>query len=133
ADKADPERRLFSVDPLFDSLERDGFSRTVQEWHFKACEFDGFWLRDCTVVEAKARYDHFFDEDGRAKYTFVRSGIFVPWRRQIVRQRSAIAIAGSQGKLIWCFMQRRTMAAAVSIGGIDPLLCRYEPFPGEER
>ncbi|KAG1452670.1 hypothetical protein G6F57_015898 [Rhizopus arrhizus] len=55
ADKADPARTFFSVDTLFDYLHRKGFSRTVQEWHFNACEFDGFWLKDCTVVEAKGR------------------------------------------------------------------------------
>lgn len=133
ADKADPDRTFFSVDTLFDYLHRKGFSRTVQEWHFNACEFDGFWPRDCTVVEAKGRYDQFLDENGRAKYEFVRFGIFGPWRKQILRQRAAIAIAEPQGKLVWCFMQSRTMTAAVSIGGIDPTLCRYEPFLGEGR
>ncbi|MDI9273764.1 Tox-REase-5 domain-containing protein [Stenotrophomonas sp. PFBMAA-4] len=130
ADKADPDRRLFSVDTLFDYLERDGFSRTVQEWHFNACEFDGFWLKDCTVVEAKGRYEQFLDEKGRPKYNFVEDGVFVPFRDEMMRQRAAIAIAGPQAKLLWCFMQARTMQAAIALGRVDPVICRYEPFSG---
>jgi len=130
ADKADPDRRLFSVDTLFDYLERDGFSRTVQEWHFNACEFDGFWLKDCTVVEAKGRYDHFLDEDGDVKYGFVRQNVFGPWAEQMDRQRAAIGIAGASAKLLWCFMQSRVMKAAIAMDFVDPLLCQYEPFSG---
>ncbi|HDS1655625.1 TPA: hypothetical protein QEL76_003602 [Stenotrophomonas maltophilia] len=130
ADKMDPARRLFSVDTLFDYLNRDGFSRTVQEWHFNACEFDGFWLRECTVVEAKGRYDHFIDEDGDEKYGFVRHGVFGAWSEQMARQRAAIAIGGAPAKLLWCFMQPRAMAAAIAMNYLDPLICRYEPFPG---
>jgi len=130
ADKADPERTFFSVDTLFDYLHRKGFSRTVQEWHFNACEFDGFWLKDCTVVEAKGRYGHFLDEKGRPKYNFVEDGVFVPFRDEMMRQRAAIAIAGPQAKLLWCFMQARTMQAAIALGRVDPVICRYEPFSG---
>ncbi|HEL4110950.1 TPA: hypothetical protein UM343_001075 [Stenotrophomonas maltophilia] len=131
ADKADPDRRLFSVDTLFDYLERDGFSRTVQEWHFNACEFDGFWLKDCTVVEAKGRYEHFLDSDNGPKYHFVEKGIFSPWNAQMTRQKAAISIAGHQAQLSWFFMQVRTMAAATRFAGLDPLICKYEPYPGE--
>lgn len=130
ADKADPDRRLFSVDTLFDYLERGGFSRTAQEWHFNACEFDGFWLKDCTVVEAKGRYDQFLDEHGDVKYGFVRQSVFGPWREQMDRQRAAIGIAGASAKLLWCFMQPRVMSAAITMDFVDPLLCRYEPFFG---
>ncbi|HIE1100038.1 MULTISPECIES: Tox-REase-5 domain-containing protein [Stenotrophomonas] len=130
ADKADPARTFFSVDTLFDYLHRKAFSRTVQEWHFNACEFDGFWLKDCTVVEAKGRYDQFLDQNGKAKYKFVRPGVFEPLGLQMTRQRSAIAIAEPQGKLLWFFMQQKTMAAAMLMGNLDPSLCRYEPFPG---
>lgn len=133
ADKADPDRAFFSVDTLFDYLHRKGFSRTVQEWHFNACEFDGFWPLDCTVVEAKARYDHFLDEDGEPKYKFVKRSVFQPWKTQMDRQRAAIAIAEPQGKLTWCFMQLNSMRAALQIGGFDPLLCRYVPFRGESK
>ncbi|MBO1748398.1 hypothetical protein J0657_11170 [Stenotrophomonas indicatrix] len=130
ADKADPDRRLFSVDTLFDYLERDGFSRTVQEWHFNACEFDGFWLKDCTVVEAKGRYEHFLDEEEQPKYRFVVPSVFQPWREQMIRQRAAIAIAEPQGRLVWCFMQGRAIAAAIEFARLDPWICRYEPFRG---
>ncbi|MEX5403918.1 Tox-REase-5 domain-containing protein [Stenotrophomonas sp. WED208] len=131
ADMADPDRRLFSVDTLFDYLERDGFSRTVQEWHFNACEFDGFWLKDCTVVEAKGRYEQFLDENGRGKYGFVERRIFEPWGNQMIRQRAAISIAEPQGGLMWCFMQARAMEAGITFAGLDPALCKYEPYPGE--
>lgn len=131
ADMADPDRRLFSVDTLFDYLERDGFSRTVQEWHFNVCEFDGFWLKDCTVVEAKGRYEHFFDERGLPRYEFVEHGVLRPWGLQMNRQRSAIGVAGRQAKLLWCFMQPRTMAAAIAAEYVDPMLCRHIPFRGE--
>ena len=130
ADKADPARTFFSVDTLFDYLHRKGFSRTVQEWHFNACEFDGFWLKDCTVVEAKGRYEHFLDEEEQPKYRFVVPSVFQPWREQMIRQRAAIAIAEPQGRLVWCFMQRRAMAAAIEFARLDPLICRYEPFRG---
>ena len=131
ADKADPARTFFSVDTLFDYLHRKGFSRTAQEWHFNACEFDGFWLKDCTVVEAKGRYEHFLDENGKGKYGFVERGIFEPWGRQMTRQRAAISIAEPNGKLLWCFMQVRTMDAGINFAGIDPALCKFEPYSGE--
>jgi hypothetical protein len=131
AGKADPARTFFSVDTLFDYLHRKGFSRTVQEWHFNACEFDGFWLKDCTVVEAKGRCEHFLDENGRGKYGFVERRIFEPWGNQMIRQRAAISIAEPQGGLLWCFMQARTMEAGITFAGLDPALCKYEPYPGE--
>ncbi|HIE1100036.1 TPA: Tox-REase-5 domain-containing protein [Stenotrophomonas maltophilia] len=131
ADKADPARTFFSVDTLFDYLHRKGFSRTVQEWHFNACEFDGFWLKDCTVVEAKGRYDHFLNEAGLPKYEFVEHGVFRPWGVQMNRQRGAIGVAGRQAKLLWCFMQHRTMAAAIETEYVDPMLCRHIPFRGD--
>jgi len=131
ADKADPARTFFSVDTLFDYLHRKGFSRTVQEWHFNACEFDGFWLKDCTVVEAKGRYDQFLDENGEGKYGFVEGSVIQPWARQMERQRVAIRIAEPQGKLLWCFMQANTMLAGLTIARLDPAICKYQPFPGE--
>ncbi|MDH5821909.1 Tox-REase-5 domain-containing protein [Luteimonas sp. RD2P54] len=130
ADKADPERNFFSVDTLFDYLNRRGYSRTIQEWHFNACEFDGFWPDDCMVVEAKGNYDHFLDENGEPRYFFVYPGVFEPWGLQMQRQKAALTIAEPEGKLLWCFMQELTMAAGISIAGIDPSICKHEPMPG---
>ena len=131
ADKADPERKFFSVDTLFDYINRRGYSRTVQEWHFNACEFDGFWPGECTVVEAKGNYDHFLDENDRPKYPFVRSSVFDPWQAQMLNQRAAISVAKPQGQLRWCFMQQRAMMAGINISGLDPSLCEHIPMPGQ--
>lgn len=131
AAKADPERKFFSVDTIYDYMERGGFSRTVMEWHFNACEFDGFWPSMCTVVEAKGNYQHFLDENGDPKYGFVAGSVFEPWGFQMRRQKAAIKITEPQGKLEWYFMQRIVLEAGADLGGIDRSICKHLPMPGQ--
>lgn len=131
ADQADPDREFFSVDTLFDHLHRGGLSRTIQEWHFNGCEFDGFWPDDCQVVEAKGNYEHFLDENDRPKYRFARFAVFEPWLKQMTNQRAAIEVAEPEGSLRWYFMQRRTLMAGITIAGLDPSLCVPMPMPGQ--
>jgi len=131
ADKADPERKFFSVDTLFDYINRGGYSRTVQEWHFNACEFDGFWPGECQVVEAKGNYAHFLDDFGEPRWDFVMGKVFKPWIGQMNRQRMAIQIAEPQGSLRWYFMQEAVRAAAVGFAGLDAQICTTLPMPGQ--
>jgi len=131
ADQADPERKFFSVDTLFDYINRGGYSRTVQEWHFNACEFDGFWPGECTVVEAKGNYAHFLDDFGEPRWEFVRKEVFGKWNEQMRRQRNALVVAGPQGSLHWYFMQDATRTAAIRIAGLEDGICSTLPMPGQ--
>ncbi|AKO02888.1 Tox-REase-5 domain-containing protein [Xanthomonas oryzae pv. oryzicola] len=130
ADQADPERSFFSVDNLFDHLNRNGFSRTIAEWHFNACEFDGFWPSECRVVEAKGNYDAFLLPNNRLKADWMADTVFGEMGAQMARQKAAIAMAQPQAKLTWFFMQPRSMQVAIRIGGVDAALCRVLPMPG---
>ncbi|AKK62432.1 Tox-REase-5 domain-containing protein [Xanthomonas oryzae pv. oryzicola] len=132
ADQADPERSFFSVDNLFDHLNRNGFSRTIAEWHFNACEFDGFWPSECRVVEAKGNYDDFLLDNDEPKGRWVIESVFMPMREQMTRQKSAITIAQPQAKLSWFFMHPRSMLAAVELAGLDVSICTALPMPGEK-
>ncbi|PTA72261.1 hypothetical protein C9412_06975 [Stenotrophomonas sp. Nf1] len=90
------------------------------------------WMRTAKDPNlAAADLEHFFDERGLPRYEFVEHGVLRPWGLQMNRQRSAIGIAGRQAKLLWCFMQPRTMAAAIAAEYVDPMLCRHIPFGGE--
>jgi len=75
------------------------------EWNFRSADFDGFRSQQCMLLEAKARYDQFFDpEDGQPKLFFTLSG----GERKIVLQaqaQSAIVIASPPARLTWYFMQ----------------------------
>lgn len=75
------------------------------EWNFRSVDFDGFRSQQCMLLEAKARYDQFFDpEDGQPKFFFTLSG----GERKIVLQaqaQSAIVIASPPARLTWYFMQ----------------------------
>ena len=46
------------------------------EWSFGGADFDGFKSSQCLLLEAKARYDQFFDpEDGQPKWFFEQFGM----------------------------------------------------------
>lgn len=88
------------------------------EWMFGGIAFDGFWRSRCTVVEAKANFGHFFDEDGFAKHRFV-DYIVEDWGVAYKRQKAVVAPTVPQGKLQWHFMDVLAYTAATA-GGYIP-------------
>ena len=60
------------------------------EWNFEATDFDGFRSQACLLLEAKARYDQFFDKAGQPKLFFTFIGL-----PKIISQ------AGRQSEVIW--------------------------------
>jgi len=73
------------------------------EWLFSGTDFDGFKSGACMLIEAKARYDQFFDSSGTPKIFFEIAGIS-KIRAQATRQ-SMIVSAAKPASLHWHFMQ----------------------------
>jgi hypothetical protein len=73
------------------------------EWSYEDCDFDGFRSAACTLLEAKARYDQFFDDDGEPEFFFRMTGA-----RKMMAQalnQSDIIWASPPAQLQWHFMQ----------------------------
>ena len=73
------------------------------EWNFEGSDFDGFRSQMCLLLEAKARYDQFFDDEGDPKLFFSLFG-----EPKIIDQASrqaAIVQANPPSQLHWHFMQ----------------------------
>jgi hypothetical protein len=74
------------------------------EWSFSGVDFDGFWSKNCTLVEAKARYDQFFSRATlEPKWffdTFSAPRIIVQAKTQ-----STVAIPNPPAGLNWYFME----------------------------
>jgi hypothetical protein len=73
------------------------------EWNFNGDDFDGFKSQMCLLLEAKARYDQFFDLDGTPKLFFRISGT-AKIMAQAERQADVIW-ANPPAQLHWHFMQ----------------------------
>ncbi|WP_414446779.1 restriction endonuclease fold toxin 5 domain-containing protein [Burkholderia sp. 22PA0099] len=92
------------------------------EWNFSGTDFDGFRSQYCSLEEAKAAYDQFFDrEDGNPKFFFNTFGV-----GKIIKQaakHSNVATANPPATVNWYFMQplsyryftRRFMDAAPEV------------------
>ena len=73
------------------------------EWSFEGTDFDGFRSQMCLLLEAKARYDQFFDEEGDPKFFFSLVG-----EPRVLAQgfrQSAVARANPPSRIHWHFMQ----------------------------
>lgn len=92
-----------------------GGEYTTLEWILGGTAFDGFWRDRCTVVETKANYEKFFNDDGSYRREFMRPEIEA-WAEQYWAQAAAIAHARPQGKLEWHFMQAICYEAGIRVG-----------------
>jgi len=75
----------------------------LTEWAFGGTKFDGFKSAECLLMEAKARYDQFFDEWGRFRYPF-QEKIFVTMLDEAIGQNNA-AVPKPPIQLQWNFME----------------------------
>lgn len=118
----DPDQSPVSLDlGLIKNFFGAGNQYTTLEWHYGGVEFDGFWRSLCTVVETKANFEKFFDEEGGPKYDFVRPMVR-KWLDQQDAQIAAITPAMPQAKLQWHFAQPTVYDAALK-GGLRADLC----------
>lgn len=83
------------------------------EWSFGGADFDGFRSSQCLLLEAKARYDQFFDpEDGQPKFFFAQFGVVRILNQ--ARNHNAIARANPPTACSWHFMQPLSYAYFVA-------------------
>jgi hypothetical protein len=88
------------------------------EWQFGGVDFDGFKSGECTLQEAKAAYDQFFDKDtGKPKRFFAFFSVDRMLRQ--AKRQSDVAVPKPRVKLHWYFMQ------PVSYAYFAPLLADY--------
>jgi hypothetical protein len=74
------------------------------EWNFSGVDFDGFWSKDCTLVEAKARYDQFFSKETlEPKWFFDTFG--APRMIAQAKTQSTVANPNPPVGLNWYFME----------------------------
>ncbi len=73
------------------------------EWNFKAADFDGFKSQICLLLEAKAKYDQFFDFDGTPKLFFRYTGALKVMTQ--ARAQTAVMLSSPPSQLQWHFMQ----------------------------
>lgn len=73
------------------------------EWSFKGIDFDGFKSQACMLLEAKARYDQFFNGEGKPKFFFEFTGL-AKMMTQATTQ-SGIVETSLPASLHWHFMQ----------------------------
>ena len=97
------------------------------EWNFKGADFDGFKSQACLLLEAKARYDQFFNEDGKPKLFFRMTGV-----SKIMSQadRQSDVIWSSPPSLLhWHFMQPVSHQYFAGRFGeaLLPIHCFYTP------
>lgn len=103
-----------------------GGKYTTLEWMFGGVAFDGFWRSRCTVVEAKGRFGHFFDENGDGKKRFM-DDIPVQWVQSFTKQRSVVQVTDPDGRLEWHFMDVSAYQAGKN-AGIPEEVARLTPF-----
>lgn len=76
------------------------------EWNFEGLDFDGFKSSECLLLEAKAKYDQFFDDDGDPDTFFQAIG-----SEKILSQakkHSIIAQTNLPSRVHWHFMQPKS-------------------------
>ncbi|QIO86745.1 hypothetical protein G9274_000430 [Stenotrophomonas rhizophila] len=105
-----------------------GGKYTTLEWMFGGIAFDGFWRSKCTVIETKANYAHFLNEDGEPRAQFMLKEI-TGWRSAFLVQLNAIAPTAPQGSLEWHFMDERVYAAAITQARLPASSARLTPYP----
>lgn len=103
-----------------------GGKYTTLEWLFGGKSFDGFWRSRCTVVEAKANFGNFFDEDGGPAKPFTPA-VVESWVSGYMAQDAVVAATKPQGKLQWHFMEVVAYRASVE-AGIPVEGARFTPY-----
>lgn len=103
-----------------------GGNYSTLEWMLGGVAFDGFWRSRCTVVEAKGRFGHFFDENGDGKKRFM-DDIPVQWVQSFTKQRSVVQVTDPDGRLEWHFMDVSAYQAGKN-AGIPEEVARLTPF-----
>jgi len=112
------------------------------EFFFAGKWFDGFYLSDCLLQEAKANYDFFFDdEDGSPKFFFFHGKgpnnpdptVSKSAYKSIMREaetQSEVVISNPPAKLRWYFMQERFFMWATKefVGEALPISTEYKPM-----
>lgn len=73
------------------------------EWNFKGTDFDGYKSQACLLMEAKAKYDQFFDSTAKPKFFFRISG--APKVELQARRQSTVVTSSAPSRLHWHFMQ----------------------------
>lgn len=73
------------------------------EWNFKAADFDGFKSQMCLLLEAKAKYDQFFNFDGTPKLFFKYTGALTMMTQ--ARAQTTVVLSSPPSQLQWHFMQ----------------------------
>lgn len=96
------------------------------EWLFGGIAFDGFWRSRCTVVETKARFGQFFDEEARPTTPFT-TVITSDWMKTYTKQATVVAATKPQGKLEWHFMDSIAYNAGIQLG-IPTTVARNTPY-----
>lgn len=79
-----------------------GFSPGT-EWSFQGTDFDGFKSQACLLLEAKAKYDQFFDAEGEPKLFFKIAGL-----GKVLAQadrQSVVIESAPPSQLHWHFME----------------------------
>ncbi|MYM31281.1 hypothetical protein GTP58_23355 [Duganella sp. CY15W] len=75
----------------------------MTEWSFKGSDFDGFKSQACMLLEAKAKYDQFFNAAGQPKLFFSFTGL--PKISAQASRQSLIVETSMPASLHWHFMQ----------------------------
>ena len=97
------------------------------EWSFESADFDGFRSQACLLLEAKAKYDQFFDEEGEPKLFFKLLGV-----SKIIHQskrQSAVIQSSPPSQLQWHFMQPVSFKyfSKSFAKNLLPIQCRLTP------
>ncbi|HDS1558927.1 restriction endonuclease fold toxin 5 domain-containing protein [Stenotrophomonas maltophilia] len=103
-----------------------GGEYTTLEWLYGGTSFDGFWRDRCTVVEAKANFEKFFDEYGRDATPFTFA-VTESWLKSYRVQSALVAPAMPRGKLEWHFMDVVAFIAGIE-AGIPTESARHTPY-----
>lgn len=91
----------------------------LTEWLYARREFDGFKPAECLLIETKAGYDQFFNDDEEFDYPFQR-GIMNKMLGQ-VRDQNDVAVPRPPVQLRWYFMEPSSYAY------MRPLILRISP------
>lgn len=101
--------------------------RSITEWKYGGVDFDGFWRSRCTVVEAKANYQKFIDNNLKSAWFIAEE--LEGWKGQFNAQKAAVNHAGPPARLEWHFMQAKVYQFAVTTLKLDVDKVRNTPLP----
>jgi hypothetical protein len=120
------------TDRALAKLQSEKYTIYVSEWMHGGIRFDGFWRGRCTVVEAKAYYKQFFNDDGELQFwaTFKKKNtptILESWKKQFDSQHAHITSLGKPAALEWHFLEIECYTIACQLFEDQSTFCRYTP------